>query len=60
MKDIFVGIVIIIVAFLLIDFFYTEKNTCDKVITGGGTQEYKCGILKKQSDIEIDLFGRFW
>ncbi len=55
MKDIAIGLVIIIVCFLVIDFIYTEKNVCNKE-----TIEYKCGVLKKQFNINIDIFGRYW
>lgn len=59
MKDILIGMIIIIVAFLIIDFIYTEKNTC--VISDGfGKTEEKCGIIKKQFNIDINLFDRYW
>ncbi len=61
MKNIFIGILIVIVVFLIIDFIYTEKNTC---IVAGNTgwvqREAKCGIIKNQFDIDINLFGRYW
>ncbi len=59
MKDIFVGLIIILVAFLIVDFIYTEKNTCT-VSKNSYTDNYKCGILKKNVDIEIYLFDRYW
>ena len=61
MKDIGIGLIIIVVVFLIVDFIYTEKNTC--VITPGNGYnniEEKCGILKKQLDIDINVFGRYW
>ncbi len=61
MKDIFVGLVIIFVGFLIIDFIYTETNTCAVATCQNCTsEEVKCGIIKKQFDINIDLFGRYW
>ena len=59
MKEILIGIIIIVIAFLIIDFIYTEKNTC--VINNGYERsEEKCGILKKQLNIDINLFDRYW
>ena len=61
MKDIFIGLVIIAVAFLIIDFIYTEKNTClIKENNNYTNTEVKCGIIKKQMDLDINLFGRYW
>lgn len=61
MRDIFIGLVIILVCFLLIDFISTEKNTCEKVeYNGAKSENYKCGILKNNLDLEIDLFNRYW
>lgn len=60
MKDILIGLVIILVCFLVGDFIYTEKNVCTKSLAIGNGQEYKCGFIKKQFDINIDLFGRYW
>ena len=59
MKDILIGIVIIIVAFLVIDFIYTEKNT-SLIEENHITTEEKCGVIKKQLNIDINLFGRYW
>ncbi len=59
MKDIFKGLLIIFICFIIVDFLYTEKNTCS-VENDFGTENYKCGILKKQSGIEIYLFNRYW
>ena len=59
MKDILIGLVIILVAFLLIDFIYTEKNTC-LINENNSISEVKCGVIKKQLDIDINLFGRYW
>lgn len=61
MRDIFIGLCIIAVAFLVIDFIYTEKNSC--VVQTCSTcpkTEAKCGIIKKQFDINIDIFDRYW
>lgn len=60
MKDILIGLVIIFACFLIGDFIYTEKNTCTKKASIGESQEYKCGFIKKQFDINIDLFDRYW
>lgn len=61
MKDILIGLVIILVAFLVIDFIYTEKNTCLIRENNSYTiTEVKCGIIKKQLDLDINLFGRYW
>ncbi|MCM1052429.1 MAG: hypothetical protein NC483_00405 [Ruminococcus sp.] len=59
MKEIFTGLIICLVCFLLIDFLYTTKNTCIISDTYGNT-EYKCGILKKELDTDIYLFDRYW
>lgn len=59
MKDIFIGLVIIVVAFLIIDFIYTEKNTC-LIEENNSYSEMKCGIIKKQLDIDINIFNRYW
>ena len=58
MKDIFIGIIIIFVVFVIIDFIYTEKNTC--VVNESGLVEAKCGFIKEQFDIDITLFNRYW
>ena len=59
MKDIGIGLIIIIVVFLIVDFIYTEKNTC--VINNNYVvSEEKCGILKKELDIDFYLFERYW
>lgn len=61
MKDVFVGILIIIIAFLIVDFIYTEKNTCViQECSGCPITEEKCGIIKKQLNIDINLFNRYW
>ena len=60
MKDVLIGLVIIIVVALVADFIYTEQNTCvinNKVEVNAS---YKCGFLKKQMDIDIKLFDRYW
>ncbi len=59
MRDILIGLVIILGAFLIIDFISTEKNTCI-VTKNNANQEYKCGILYREMDIKIDLFDRVW
>ena len=59
MKDIFIGLVIIVVAFLIIDFIYTEKNTC-LIEENNSYSEMKCGIIKKQLDIDINIFNKYW
>ena len=61
MKDIFIGLVIIAEAYLVIDFIYTEKNTCVvQECSGCAIEEAKCGFIKNQFDININLFGRYW
>ena len=61
MKDIFLGILIIAVVFLIVDFIYTEKNTClVKECNGCSQIESKCGIIKKELGIDINLFDRYW
>lgn len=60
MKDIFVGILIILVIFLVGDFIYSEKNTCTSSEVGHIGEQAKCGFLKKNSDINIYLFDRYW
>ena len=59
MRDIFIGLIIAIVCFFIVDFIYTEKNTCwiDKI---GVSEPKKCGIIKDKMDIDIYLFERFW
>ena len=37
MKDILIGFIIIVVGAVIIDFIYTEQNTCVKNISGGGS-----------------------
>ncbi len=59
MKDILIGIIIVIVAFFIIDFIYTEKNTC-LIDENNSYSEVKCGIIKKELNVDIDLFGRYW
>ena len=59
MKDILIGIVIVLVAFFIIDFIYTEKNTC-VISSGYQNKEEKCGVLKKELNIDIYLFDRYW
>ena len=61
MKAIFIGLIIIFVVFLVIDFIYTEKNICVIEENSGYTKtEVKCGIIKNQFDIDINLFDRYW
>lgn len=56
MRDIIIGLLIILGIFLLVDFLYSNNNVCkveyDKTV--------KCGILKKELDIDINLFDRYW
>ncbi len=60
MRDILVGLLILVVCFLIGDFIYTEKNTCQVNNNGFAVKERKCGLIKKQFDINIDIFGRLW
>lgn len=60
MKDILIGFIIIIACFLVADFIYSEKNTCSKTLVSGTTTEYKCGLIKKQFNIDIDFLDRYW
>lgn len=57
MKDIVIGVIILVCVFLVVDFIYTEKNVCT---ISTDNQEYKCGILKTQLDTELYLFDRYW
>ena len=59
MRDILIGLVIIVVAFIIIDFLYTEKNTCT-IEENHITTEAKCGVIKEQLNIDINLFDRYW
>lgn len=60
MKDIFIGLLIALVVFLITDFLYTEKNTCIITQDNYVKTEEKCGIIKKQLNKDIYLFGRYW
>lgn len=60
MKDIIIGIVIILVVFLIGDFLYAEKNTCIRNEPGHVNEITKCGLVKKELDINIYLFERYW
>ncbi len=60
MKDIMVGIIILIAGFFIIDFIYTEKNTCDVSKSSYSNETAKCGLLKKQFDLDVNVFGRYW
>ncbi len=60
MKDILIGIIIIIVIFLIGDFIYAEKNICIRGETGHIGEKTKCGLIKKQFDLNIYLFDRYW
>ena len=59
MKDIIIGIILIIVIFIGIDFFYSNKHICTKT-TPFAVENIKCGIIKNELDIEIELFDRYW
>lgn len=61
MKDVFIGIIIIIVIVIVGDFIYTERSTCTiQSCAGCPYEEVKCGLLKKQLNVDIELFGRYW
>lgn len=60
MKDILIGIIIVIVVFLIGDFIYAEKNTCIRHETEHIGEIAKCGLIKKEFDISIYLFDRYW
>lgn len=60
MRDILIGIIIILVVFLVGDFIYTEKNTCERSEPGHIKEIAKCGVIKKEFDINIFLFDRYW
>ncbi len=59
MKDILIGFIIILVIALGIDFIYSEKNSC-LVTDEYGTQDVKCGFLKKEMNIDFKLLDRYW
>ena len=56
MRDILVGILIILGVFLLVDLLYSNNHVC-KVEFG---QTAKCGIIKNELDVDIKLFNRYW
>jgi len=60
MKDILIGLVIVLVVFLIGDFIYTEKNTCIRNESGHINEITKCGFLKKELDVNIHIFNRYW
>ena len=60
MKDVLIGLVIIVFCFLVIDFLYTEKNTCTVNKLDYNTDNVKCGFIKKQFNVDIYIFGRLW
>lgn len=61
MKDVVIGIIIVIVIAIIGDFIYTERSTCIIQECGGcPREEVKCGILKKQLNVDLELFGRYW
>ncbi len=59
MKDAIVGVLIVAVVFLAVDFVYSEQNTC-VIRNSYGTKISKCGILKKSLDIDINVLDRYW
>ena len=56
MRDVLIGIVIIFAVFLVGDFIYSNNHVCNV----GYGETKKCGILKNQLDIDIELFDRYW
>lgn len=60
MKDILVGIVIILGVFLIGDLIYSEQNTCVRSEIEHLGEFCKCGLLKNQFDISIYIFDRYW
>lgn len=60
MKDILVGLIIILAIFLIGDFIYAEKNVCVRGENGHIGETTKCGLIKKQFDINIHIFDRYW
>jgi len=59
MKEILIGILIVLCCFIVIDFIYTEKNECI-IEKAGYSEAKKCGILKEKADINLEIFGRYW
>lgn len=59
MKDIFNGLMVCIILFIVVDFIYTTKNTCTIIKNHNETTE-NCGILKKNLDYNIYFFNRYW
>ena len=60
MKDVLIGFLIIVGVFLIGDFIYSEKNYCEFTTTMKTKEEMKCGLLKKQFDLDIHFFNRLW
>ena len=56
MRDILIGLLIILGVFLIGDFIYSNNNVCKVEYN----QTVKCGFLKKQLDIDVNLFNRYW
>lgn len=60
MKDILIGLIIIVAIFLIGDFIYAEKNICIRGEAGHVGEKTKCGLIKKEFDINIHIFNRYW
>ncbi len=59
MKDVLIGVVIVLVICIGVDFIYSEKNSC-LVTESFTTENVKCGFLKKQMNIDIKFLDRYW
>ncbi len=59
MRDVLIGVLILLISFLVADFIYTEKNTCS-ITDEYGVKNEKCGILYKELDLNIYFFERYW
>lgn len=59
MRDILIGIILLAAGFLIVDFIYTEKNTCS-ITDNYGIKNHKCGILYKELNINVYFFERYW
>lgn len=60
MRGILIGLIIIIIVFLIGDFIYAKKNTCLRGEPNHMGEVTKCGLIKKQFDINIHILDRYW
>ena len=59
MRDILIGILILIISFVVVYFIYTEKNTFT-ITDQYGSNNYKCGIVYKELNFNVYVFERYW